>query len=236
MHALLKPIVLAWCAARHPLLKRRYRRLVLEEIDGVPLLILPEVFNPVLLRTGKFLARVLNSIPLPPDANQVLDMGTGSGVGAIFAARRGARVVAVDINPEAVRCARLNAMLNQLEHRIDVRHGDLMAPLEPQSGDTFDLVLFNPPYYRGAPRDHLDFAWRGQDVFERFAAGLHSVLKPQGRAVVIFSSDGAWDEARGALEAQGFRVHPLEQVHYVNEAVTAYQVEPLSRPTMARRA
>ena len=224
--------MLAWCAVRHPLLKRRYRRLVLEEIDGVPLLILPDVFNPVLLRTGKFLTQALNAMPLPSDASQVLDMGTGSGVGAIFAARRGARVVAVDINPEAVRCAKLNALLNRLEHCIDVRHGDLMAPLDPQRGDIFDLVMFNPPYYRGVPHDDFDSAWRGQDVFERFAAGLPRVLKPQGKALVIFSSDGAWDEARHAFEIQGLRVQPLHQIHYVNEVVTAYQVEPLARSTM----
>ena len=84
MHVLLKPFVLAWCAVRHPLLKRRYRRLVLEEIDGVPLLILPDVFNPVLLRTGKFLAQVLHTMPLLSDTSQVLDMGTGSGVGAVL--------------------------------------------------------------------------------------------------------------------------------------------------------
>ena len=107
-------------------------------------------------------------------------------------------------------------------------------PLDPQRGDTFDLVLFNPPYYRGVPRDTLDHAWRGQEVFERFAAGLPRVLKPQGRALVIFSSDGAWDEARHAFEAQGLGVQPLLQVHYVNEVVTAYQVQPLLQSTRVK--
>jgi methylase of polypeptide subunit release factors len=221
--------VLAWCTARHPLLKRRYGRLVLEEIDGVPLLVLPEVFNPVLLHTGQFLARVLCTISLPPHATQVLDMGTGSRVGAVFAARRGVRVVAVDINPEAVRCARLNALLNRLEERIEVRHGDLMAGLDPQGGDTFDLVLFNPPFYRGQPQHNLDFAWRGQDIFERFAAGLPGVLKPQGWALLIFSNHGEWDAARDALESHGLHIQPLQQVHYVNEVITAYRVQPCSR-------
>ncbi len=59
------------------------------------------------------------------------------------------RVVAVDINPAAVRCAQINALLNQLEQRIEVRRGDLFAPV---AGERFDLVLFNPPFLRGAPR------------------------------------------------------------------------------------
>lgn len=223
MHRLLKPFVLAWCAVRHPFLRRRYHSLVLEKIDGVSLIVLPEVFNPVLLRTGQFLARTLETIPLPPDANRVLDMGTGSGVGSVFAARRGAHVVAIDINPEAVRCARLNALLNKLEDRIEVRQGDLMESLKPD--ELFDLVVFNPPYYQGKPRDNLDFAWRGQGVFERFAEGLTRVLSPQGRALVIFSSDGEWQAAQAALKAHNFHISVHTQVEYVNEVVTAYQIE-----------
>ena len=95
---------------------------------------------------------------------------------------------------------------------------------------------FSSSYYRGIPRDNLDFAWRGQDVFERFAAGLPSVLKPQGRALLIFSSDGAWDEAQSALEAHGLQVQALERAHYVNEVITAYQVEPRSQATTERQS
>ena len=47
--------------------------------------------------------------------------------------------------------------MNQLEHRIDVRHGDLF---EPVAGERFDLVLFNPPFLLGAPQDERDAAWR----------------------------------------------------------------------------
>ena len=80
----------AWLRLRHQVIGRRYRRLVLERVDGVPLVIFPNVFNPVLLRTGVFLAR---NLPVPVTANapdstrpRALDVGTGSGIGAIFAA------------------------------------------------------------------------------------------------------------------------------------------------------
>ena len=76
-------------------------------------------------------------------------MGTGSGVCAVFAARHAHRVVAVDINPGAVRCAALNALLNHVEARIEVRQGDLFAPV---ARERFDLVLFNPPFFVGAQR------------------------------------------------------------------------------------
>jgi HemK-related putative methylase len=209
-----------WLDLRYRRLGRRYNRLVLEEVDGVPLVVMPQVFNPVLLRSGAIMARAIGRLPLNAGAS-VLDLGTGSGIGAVFAARRGASVVAVDINPEAVRCARINALLNKAEDRIDVRLGDLFEPVE---GLRFDLVLFNPPYYRGVPRDNLDRAWRGQDVFERFAAGLGRMLAPGGHALLILSTDGDCGELLAELEAAGFRNEIVERTDLINEIATVYAV------------
>ena len=120
---------LAWLQARRPFLERRIRRPVLEHIDGLPFVVLPEVLNPVVFRSGAFLARTVAALPPAAGGNgarplaapaavgalaalTALDMGTGSGVGAVFAARRGYQVVGVDLNPDAVRCARANVLLN----------------------------------------------------------------------------------------------------------------------------
>ena len=96
-------------------------------------------------------------------------------------------MVAVDVSPAAVRCARLNALANDLEDRIDVRQGDLFGPL---AGERFDLVLFNPPFLLGAPKDHRDAAWRSNDAARRFAAGLGEHLTTGGAALVLLSSFG----------------------------------------------
>jgi release factor glutamine methyltransferase len=202
--------------------RHRWRRLVLERVAGRPILVLPEVFNPRLFRSGEFLARQLSlgdtAIPL---GAEVLDMGTGSGVGAVAAASRAKRVVAVDVNPEAVRCAQINALLNHVEDRVEVRQGDLFAPLD---GQRFDVVLFNPPYYRGRPRDPLDAAWRSTDVVERFAAGLHRHLTSTGEALVVLSTDG---DRAGYLET--FRCHRLRpevvvEHDLINEVLSIYRL------------
>jgi release factor glutamine methyltransferase len=197
---------------------------VVERIDGVELVVLPEVFNPAVFRTGALLARAVASLPeaAPPAAGgRALDLGTGSGVGAVFAARRGWRVVATDVNPRAVRCARVNALVHGLEGRVEVREGDLFAPV---AGERFDLVLFNPPYFRGAPRDRLDRAWRSRDVPERFAAGLGTALAPGGRALVVLSTDGEGDALLAALAGRGLRAAPAARRAFANEVVTVWAV------------
>ena len=225
-------LVRQWLGLRYRVLSRRYNRLVLEQIDGVPLVVLPQVFNPVLLRTGAFLARTVAALPLLPGAD-VLDLGAGSGVGAVFAARRGAHAIAVDINPEAVRCARINALLNHLEDVIEVRQGDLFAPV---TGKQFDLVVFNPPFYRGRPQRPLDHAWRGEDVFERFTAGLAAQLKPAGQALLILSSDGDGQELLAGLHDAGFQREVVAQQDLRNEILTAYRVIPCRPHTMTPEA
>jgi release factor glutamine methyltransferase len=202
-----------------PLLRRRLGRVALEEIEGVPLVVLPEVFNPAVFRTGRLLVRAVDAWTPPPQEMEirVLDLGTGSGVGALFAARRGFRVVAVDINPEAVRCARVNALLHHLEDRIEARQGDLFAPV---AGDRFDLVLFNPPFFRGEPKDDLDRAWRGTDVLERFAAGLEAALKPAGQALLVLSTDGDGAALLAALGKGGLEMETVCRRDFGNEVIT----------------
>ncbi len=221
-HPHLAPFVRLWLTFRYQIFSRRYNQLVLEQIGDTPLLILPQVFNPVLLRTGQFMAEVLSHFPFEA-IETVLDLGTGSGVGAIFAAQQGAQVVASDINPEAVRCVQLNALLNQVETQVEVRQGDLFASV---AGQQFDLVCFNPPFYRGQPNHLLAQAWRGETVFERFAMQLSYYLKPKGQALLILSTDGAGDELLDLLRTQNFEIDIQAERDYINEIVTAYRVIP----------
>jgi len=204
----------------------RYDDFRLERVQSLRIFVIPGVANPNLLRTGAFFAAQVDSCALAPDA-AVLDMGTGSGVCALAAARRAGRVVAVDVSPAAVRCARLNALLNDLEERVDVREGDLFAPLE---GERFDLVLFNPPFLLGAPKDHRDAAWRSEDVARRFAAGLGEHLAPGGAALVLLSSFGdACALFEAELRVHGFRLDVFARRRFINETLTIVRATPEPR-------
>jgi len=199
--------------------RRKYQRTVLEDVDGLSILVLPEVFNPKLLRTGEFLVQQLRRRELLPAGSRVLDMGSGSGAGAVAAARAGCSVVAVDINPSAVRCTRINALLNNVA--VDTREGDLFAPVE---GERFDVVLFNPPYYRGVPRDALDHAWRSPDLIERFSCDLSNHLTEGGRALLVLSSDGEQRSFLAALHGAGFRSTTIATRDLINETLCVYSI------------
>jgi release factor glutamine methyltransferase len=203
--------------------KDRYDDFRLERVHGMPFIVTPSVFNPKVPRTGEFLASLIDARLVQQDW-AVLDMGTGSGVCAIFAARHARRVVAVDINEAAVRCTGINARLNHLEHKIDVRQGDLFAPVQ---GEKFDLILFNPPFLRGTPTDDRDRAWRSSDVAERFVGGLRDHLKPRGSALVLLSTFGDGGHFLHTFREQGLGVSVFAERRFVNERLTIFRVEPL---------
>jgi HemK-related putative methylase len=211
--------------------KDRYDDFRLERVHGMKFIVTPSVFNPKVPRTGEFFASQIDSRLVQREWD-VLDMGTGSGVCAMFAARHARRVVAIDINPAAVRCAAINALLNHLEHKVDVRHGDLF---EPVAEERFDLILFNPPFVIGPPRDDRDRAWRSSDVAERFAAGVGAHLNPGGTALVLLSSFG---DGRTFLEEfckHGLEVSVFAERAFVNEKLTLFRLVPL-QPSLTRPA
>lgn len=200
----------------------RSERHDLEIVCGLPIVVLPDVMNPVRMRTGEFFASVLDS-DLLGSGDRVLDMGTGSGVCAVVAAQHALQVVAVDINPAAVRCARYNARQNNCDSKLQVRDGDLFAPV---SGERFDWILFNPPFLSGAPQSPYDCAWRSMDVVPRFAADLNRHLNPGGRALVLLSTFGdSLQQTRHFIES-GLAVGELATRHYDNETLVIYQVTP----------
>jgi release factor glutamine methyltransferase len=205
---------------------RRHDRLVLERGLGLPLVVLPGVLNPALFRTSGVVLDALHGEAVPAGAT-VLDLGTGSGVLAVAAARTARSVVAVDINPAAVRCARVNALLNEVEDRVEVRHGDLFDPV---AGERFDVVLCNPPFYRGEPRTPFEIALYSTNVAERFSGALSLHLTPLGFALVVLSSDGDLAGFEAAFRDAGLTFRTETERDLVSERVRLYRLSAGRRP------
>ncbi len=199
--------------------RHRHGRLALERIAGRPFLVLPSVFNPALFFSSELLAQAAAEAAIDEET-RVLDLGCGSGILAVTAARRARRVIAVDANPDAVRCTRLNALLNHCEERIAVLEGDLFGPVE---GEIFDLVLCNPPFFRGAPRDGMDAAWRADGFPERFAPALGAHLAASGSALMVLSNAGDQAPFLGSLGAAGFRSEEVRRRAVMGEVLTVFR-------------
>lgn len=162
------------------------------------------VFSPV---RGEYIDLVARA-PLPPGCARprVFDLGTGTGVLAAVLARRGARVVATDINPRAVRCARTNLERLGVEARV------VEADLWPDG--RADLVVCNPPWLPARPNSALELGIYDQDsaVLRRFLSGLPDHLTPGGEGWLILSDLAerlglrARDELRTLIAAAGLRV------------------------------
>ena len=73
--------------------------------------------------------------------DSALDVGCGCGIQALYLATHAGRVVATDLSARACAITQFNAALN--EAVIDVREGSLFEPVE---GETFDLIVTNPPF------------------------------------------------------------------------------------------
>lgn len=123
----------------------------------------------------------------------VLDIGAGCGILGAVAAANAERVVAVDISPDAVRCARDNAELNRLIGKFSFIQADLLGPLNTDV--KFDLILFNAPYL---PIDYcasaswLERAWAGGktggEVIDRFICQSPHHLTPDGQILLLQST------------------------------------------------
>jgi release factor glutamine methyltransferase len=146
----------------------------------------------------------------------VLDVGTGCGILGILAAKKANVVVAVDINPYAVRCAKRNAKLNNVQNKTNYVQGDLFRPLNETL--KFDTVLFNAPYLPAEESEAISWigrAWaggtKGRQVIDRFIVEVPKHLKHTGRALLIQSTLADVDETLRRFADYGVNVRVVAE-------------------------
>ncbi len=139
----------------------------------------------------------------------VLDMGTGCGILGIVAAEKASRVVAIDINPYAIRYAKENAEVNCVRDKLSFVQGDLFTPLRSQ--EQFDLIIFNAPYLPEEPFESgswLERAWNGgkigRQVIDRFIRNASEHLKEAGRVLLMLSTITGINTTLLKLRESGF--------------------------------
>jgi len=123
----------------------------------------------------------------------VLDMGTGCGILGILAAKKARDVIAVDVNPYAVRCAKENAVINNMCDKMAFIQGDLFTCLSGKA--TFDMILFNAPYLPAEEGEEVSWigrAWAGgatgRQIIDRFISKAPNHLKTAGSILLMQST------------------------------------------------
>ncbi len=158
----------------------------------------------------------------------VLDMGTGSGIQAITAAKKKSvkRVLAVDISKRAIEeCKRKIANNKTLNKKIEFKQSDLFeyVPLIK-----FDTIVFNPPYL---PEDvklkdlTIYGGRKGYETIKRFLDDLSKYLKPDSKILLLFSSLTHQQRVNEFINNNLLQYKLLEKKHIFFEDLFVYLIE-----------
>lgn len=127
----------------------------------VTITVFPGVFHPGFFYSTKILLKYLEELEL--HKKYVLELGAGTGLISIFAAKRGGFVTASDISLTAVYNIEKNVKMT--DANVEVIHSDLFDDIPNRR---YDYIIINPPYYKKTPSSEKEFAWFGGDDFQYF--------------------------------------------------------------------
>jgi len=198
------------------------------QYDGLKFQIFKDVYEPA---EDSFL--VADHLIVNED-DVVLDMGTGCGMIAILGAQKAKKVVATDINPHSICCARKNAEINKLASKIDIRKGDLFEPI--RKSEKFSLIVFNAPYLPSTlkeSRSWLNKSWAGgpsgRQIIDRFITEVPKYLEKNGRILLVQSSLSNIDETLKEFRKAELKAQVIAEKRVSFETIVLIQASHLSK-------
>jgi release factor glutamine methyltransferase len=209
----------------HFVLKRR--RTTEAYAAGFRFVVPPTVFHPRTFKTGEYFAEFISGLDL--HGQRVADVGTGSGILALAAARAGAsRVVALDINPKAAWAAGENARLNGVGDRVDCVCSNLLSAIT--DGPLFDVIVSNPPYFPGEPRDLADRAWHSgpnhRDIVQLFEQA-RARIAPGGRMYLLVSTRSDLALIGTLIKQASMRERLVSERSILIDSFVIYELQPV---------
>ncbi|MBU1745007.1 MAG: methyltransferase [Proteobacteria bacterium] len=128
------------------------------------------------------------------NGDDLIDLGTGSGIIALILAQRFrcGRVLGIEIQDELVAIAKRNVVLNGLAGRIEIRRGDVRFPETLCGPQSFSAAVFNPPYRRlrsgrtNADPEKAVARHEIEGTVADFLTAAVYALRPEGRVYAIY--------------------------------------------------
>lgn len=145
----------------------------------------PEVFHPGFYFSTAFLLKYISGLRI--EGQNILEVGSGSGLVSIYCAKQGAHVTACDINPAAVENTRTNAISNSA--KVNVVESNLLDNIPPQN---FNLVIVNPPYYKKdpvTPEDHAWYCGQNLEYFHKLFLQCKAFMNNSSELIMVLSDE-----------------------------------------------
>ncbi|KKN35422.1 hypothetical protein LCGC14_0783930 [marine sediment metagenome] len=178
------------------------------------------------------------------EVDTILDMGTGTGIIAIFFQMLKSiikgfnpRIYASDILEESILCAKKNATLNNFTGQITFYQSDLFTNFPSNLKSSFNIITFNPPYLPSSEfikhKKKIDYSWNGGSTgFElllRFLkeAKLYLNLKKKHYIYCISSSNTDLDMLNKEIMKLGYRNEVLRKTHFFFEDICLHRLRRL---------
>lgn len=191
---------------------------------GIKLVIPPAVFHPGFFFSTRLLLRYIVKLPLKDKF--FLELGAGSGLIAMYAAREGAQVTASDINQVAIHSLEMNSRSNRIS--LTVIHSDLFTNIPLQR---FDLIAINPPYYKKQPKTPAEYAWycgeQGEYFLQLFSS-LQWYMHSQSTVLMVLSDGCDLEMIKGMAAENGFRLDCVFEKKNWIEVNYIFRVELIS--------
>jgi release factor glutamine methyltransferase len=195
--------------------KRTYR------YGNLELEIPPEVFHPGFFFSTHFLLQYVKKLSL--NGKKFLEMGAGNGLISIYAAKQGAKVTAIDINPVAVDFLQTNSVKNKAHFTIIL--SDLFQNIPVQK---FDIIAVNPPYYKKNPKTPREYAWycgENGEFFSKFFTQLPGYIHKDSEIIMTLCDGCDREMIEEAATTKGFKLICLQSKRNLIENNFIYKIE-----------
>ena len=191
--------------------------------QGTRLKIHPQVFHPGFFFSTKLLLQNLAGLSL--DDKKLLELGAGSGLISINAAKAGARVTATDINPVAIDYLQQNMQLNGVDCKLIF--SDLFTMIPPQC---FDIIAINPPYYFETPANFAQHAWycgKNGEYFHGLFKNLSNYIDQKTVILMVLCEGSNRAAIQSIGKEYGFGFECVQTARNLIERNYIYQIHKL---------
>jgi release factor glutamine methyltransferase len=188
---------------------------------GIKLLVKKGVFNPRLYQSNtKIFLKFLKNLDF--EGKTFLEVGSGSGLISLFAAKRGAEVTATDISGTAVENIALNSEANDLKMRVLL--SDLFEKIPKEK---YDFIIITPPYFKAKPRNERDYGWFAGENLEYFShlfRQLPEFIFSNTKVFMILSEACNLDMLKSSVETNNLNFKEVYKRKILLEKNTIYEI------------